>query len=123
MRKGPRGQLLEAGPPFLQGSASNDPRAEREQVEDEQQGGVLAREQRDPTRRRMNPLQEVVEREARALRNDDLAVENDPRGRKRRDRLDDLGEVTAERLARLRAEVHRSASRKTMHRKPSHLGS
>ena len=67
--------------------------------------GVSRRSLSDAARRRMDALQEVVEGESFSRRDHDLAVEHEPGRRNAAHGFDDLGEVSAEALARLRPQL------------------
>ena len=65
---------------------------------------MLGRELPDPARRRVDALEEVVERQPAVHRDDDLAVEHESAGAEAGEHLLHVGEITRERLARLGLE-------------------
>jgi hypothetical protein len=79
---------------------------ERQQVEDDQRGGCLDRQPLDPTLRRVNALAEQVEVEPVGRDDDHLAVDDAAAWKLGADRVDQLGEVTGERLLASGAELH-----------------
>jgi hypothetical protein len=76
-----------------------------EQIERDHQRRRLLRQPLDPARRRMDALEQGVERERPAVRHDDLAVEHEALGAQRLGGGDDLGEIAGERLAGFRLQL------------------
>src|SRR5436305_7793702 len=77
-----------------------------QQIERDERCRRLRGEFGDSCGRRMNALEQRVERESRSFGNDDLAVENEPRRPQRQKCLDQFRKVSGQRLAGLRLKVN-----------------
>src|SRR4051812_9738862 len=75
-------------------------------VENDVERGRLLRELADPALRRVNALEQVIERKFAFDWHDDLAVEDELPGLQRRDGFDDFRKISAQRLARFRLQEH-----------------
>jgi hypothetical protein len=96
------GEGLEALPPLCQRQFDQRPPLRvHQQVEHDEPGPVRGDQRSDPAGRGMDPEQELVERQPAVDGDHDLAVEHEPGGRQRRQRVEHVREIAPERLAGL----------------------
>src|SRR5438105_7026348 len=79
-----------------------------QEIKHDQQGGRFCRQLPHPALRRMDALEQVVERERSVLRDDDLAVENKPVSFQTERRLNHVGKIARQRAAGFGLQDHLS---------------
>lgn len=101
------GERFELNPPLVQRTIQQRFATRiAQQVEDDEQGGGSRGQPAHPRLRRMNTLQQGVEREPLARGDHDFAIDDEPRRPHRCGSRRDLGKIPRERLSGLRLELH-----------------
>ena len=114
---------IERGTPLAERAVDVGVGVEGKQVERDERSRCLLGEPLHPRGGGVDALEQRLEVQPRAARDDDFAVDHAAGGQVRLGRCHDLGEVAGERPLAAAESSTSSPSRNTMQRKPSHFGS